>query len=258
MRVFQLILKAANAALSLMVAAALCAAGLYAGYALWDNGRVYAAAEDVQAQMLGLKPQAEAGKISFEQCLAINPDVCGWITLEGTRVDYPILQGETNLTYINTDVYGQFALAGSIYLDSRNRKDFSDRYALLYGHHMDNGGMFGDLARYQDEAFFEEHASGTLLTPDGAYRLEIFACLLCSASDAYLFDPEPWRTQIDDLLPYVQRRAACLRAETLAQLRGHEGSRILALSTCSSAFTDARTVVLAAVLPDYTLDQEGR
>ena len=126
------ILKAANSFLNLIVVMSLFLAASYAGYALWDNNQVYAAAENVQDSMIKLKPviTEEAGA-SFEELLAVNPDVCAWVTLDNTNIDFPILQGETNLTYINKDVYGNFALAGSIFLDSRNDHDFHDLVSLL-------------------------------------------------------------------------------------------------------------------------------
>ena len=59
---------------------------------------------------------AEDGGASFEELRAVNPDVCAWLTLDHTNIDQPILQGKDNLSYINTDVYGNFAMAGSCLL----------------------------------------------------------------------------------------------------------------------------------------------
>lgn len=251
-------LNAANGLLSFVVVCFLLLSGAYAGYALWDNNRVYSAAEDVQADMIKLKPEAEEGGASFEELLAINPDVCAWVTLDNTGVDYPILRGETNLTYINTDVYGNFALAGSVFLDSRNEKDFSEAYSLLYGHHMENGKMFGDLDLYKDEAFFSENSTGTLILPDRTYKLEIFSCLLVKASDNFIFEPARWRTDINQLLSYAEENAMYLHEETLFSIKAAESPQVLALTTCSSEFTDARTVVLAVMEPFTMADQEEK
>lgn len=251
------ILKAADSFVNLIVILCLSVAGIYAAYALWDNNRVYAAASDVQAGMLEIKPVIEeTGEASFEELLAVNPDVCAWITLDNTNVDYPVLQGSTNLTYINQDVYGNFSLAGSIFLDSRNARDFSDAYALLYGHHMENSGMFGDLDLYKDQDFFDENSTGTLILPDKSYNLEIFACLLIDAGEDSIFDPEQWQTDIDGLLAFARTNSVHLRGETLAKLEQTETPKILALSTCSSEFTDARTVILAMMEPYQILEQE--
>ena len=251
------ILKAANSFVNGIVILCLCAAEIYAVYALWDNNRIYSAANDVQSDMVKIKPAVEEdGGASFEELLAINPDVCAWVTLDNTKIDYPVLQGSTNLTYINRDVYGNFALAGSIFLDTRNERDFSDAYSLLYGHHMENGGMLGDLDLYKAQTFFAENTTGMLILPDRAYNLEIFACLLIDAGEDAIFDPEKWQTDIDGLLSYARDNSLHLREETIDRLEQMEHPQILALSTCSTEFTDARTIILAVMEPYQAADQE--
>ena len=147
--------------------------------------------------------------------------------------------GEDNLTYVNTDVYGNFSLSGSIFLDSRCAPDFTEGYGLLYGHHMVNGQMFGDLEKYQDAAFLETHTGGMLLLPDRTCRLEVLGCLLIPASEERIF--QPGSQDAAALLDWAAGTALCWRAG--APVPG----QVLALSTCSSAYTDARTVVLAAI-----------
>lgn len=254
------ILKAVNAALSAAVVLALLMTGTYAVYALWDNNQVYSEAKNVQEDMIKIKPEIEESSEdngeSFAGLLAINPDVCAWLTIDNTNIDYPVLQGENNLSYINTDVYGNFALAGSIYLDSRNDGSYKDRYSLLYGHHMADGNMFGDLDKFKEEKFFEENKTGTLILPDRAYKLEIIACLIVGASDEYIFNPARWQADIEDLLDYTENTALYLDEKTLDEVRQKENSQIIALSTCSSEFTDARTIVLAAMNPYLPAEQE--
>lgn len=160
------------------------------------------------------------------------------------------MQGKTNLTYINTDVYGKFALAGSIFLDSRNDRGFGDTCSLLYGHHMANGNMFGDLDKFEEESFFRKNKTGTLLLPDKTYDLEIYACLLVPASEDMIFDPQQHQDDINPLLDFVEQEALYYDADTVAALRQTNGeSQILALSTCSSEFTDARTIILTVMEP---------
>ncbi len=247
------VLRGLNALFSLIVLLCFFVVAAYAGYALWDNSQVYAAAENVRDGLLQLKPpedpEGEEGP-TFEDLKAINPDVCAWVTLDNTNIDHPVVQGQDNLTYVNRDVYGNFALAGSIFLDSRNDSSFSDPYSLLYGHHMENSGMFGDLALYKEEDFFQENSTGYLITPEGVYDLEIFASLVVSASDQYIFDPEIWHTEEAAALAHVKEIALHLRENIFQDL--DENSRILALSTCSGEFSDARTVVLAKMIPRET------
>ncbi len=249
------VLRAANSLFNLVVILLLLAAGSYSAFALWDNQRIYAAAGDVQADMMKLKPEVitteEDSGANFSELLAVNPDVCGWITLDNTNVDYPVLQGETNFTYINTDVYGNFALAGSIFLDTRCSKEFTDPYSLIYGHHMADSKMFGDLDLYKDETFFQENTTGSLVLPGKAYQLEIIACLLVPASEDHIFEPTTWQdSNISRLLEFVENNALNIHDEIMRELKAAEDPfKILALSTCSYEYTDARTIVLTWMKP---------
>lgn len=245
-----MVLRTADFLISAVVVLCLLTAGAYSAYALWDNAQIYAAVDNVQSELLPFKPAADADNgASFEELLAINPDVRGWLTLDGTAIDYPVLQGETNFTYINTDVYGEFALAGSIFLDSDCNGSFQDSYALLYGHHMDNSRMFGDLDLYKDEAFFGENTTGTLILPDRTFQLETIACLLVPVSEEKIFEPGQWKHDPDGLLEFACQNARNLNEDTVRRFREEGGTQILAMSTCSAEFTDARTILLAWMKP---------
>ena len=238
------ILRCCQLAVDLAVTAALLLCGSFGLYGLWDNQQVLTSAADVQAELLRWKPVASAeaetpdNSENFAQLRMINPEVRGWITMEGTGIDFPVLQGRNNMSYINRDFFGNFSLAGSIFLDSRDDPEFEEGYALLYGHHMADGNMFGDLDKYREEAFFREHSEGRLILPDREYRLDVVACLVVPASEKMIFDPDYVRQNPEAWETFVTRNAALLREENL------EGQQYLALTTCSSEFTDARTVVL--------------
>lgn len=245
MNVSERILKIANQALNFVVLLALLFTAAYAGYALWDNGTVYAEAENVQLAMQKLKP-GEANGHSFEELLRINKDVVAWVELDDTNIDHPIVMGRDNMEYVNKDVYGNFAMAGSIFLDSRNNRDFKDTYSLLYGHNMAEGKMFGDLQLYKEKKFFEEHLRGSLILPDRAYDLEIFSVILVNASDEAIFDPTGWQSDIEGLLRFANEKSLFIDEATLKKAQTNNGeAQILALTTCSYEFTDARTVLLA-------------
>ena len=247
-----------NGLFSLVMISALLPCGAYAVYALWDNSRIYEEASGVQADMLRVKPAADSPDgPSFEELRSINPDVCAWISLSNTKIDHPVLQGRDNIEYINRNVYGEFSLAGSIYLDARCAPDFGRPYALLYGHHMENGGMFGDLDLYKDKAFFEENDAGLLLLPGLTYELEIFACLIVAASDDYIFEPERWKDQAGELLDYVRQHALHQRNHVIDGLQSAKEPAIIALTTCSGEFTNARTVVLAGMRRQEGLRKEA-
>lgn len=240
-------IRLVNSFVSLVVILAILLFGSYSAYALWDNNQIYSQAENVQIQMQELKPvldvESETGP-TFDELLAINRDVRGWITMDGTKIDFPILQGDTNLSYINTNVYGKFALAGSIFLDCRNSGDFSDTYNLIYGHHMANSNMFGDLDLYRDEKFFRENTTGLLMTVGAVYELKILALVIVSASDDNIFDVTV-NQDPEDVLTFITENAV-FSSNDLPQ--AEDGVQFLALSTCSSDFSDARTVIITQMI----------
>lgn len=241
------VLRLLNSLVSLVLIIALFLFGAYAVYALWDNNQVYQAAEDVQMELKRLKPSADGEDgPTFEELLKINPGVCAWITMDGTKIDYPVLQGENNLSYINKDVYGKFALAGSIFLDCRNQKDFSDPYNLLYGHHMSESHMFGDLDLYEKESFFRKNTTGTLLLPGKVYDLKVLAFIRVTASEEEIFNLDVFRNDSAGVARFTQQKAQ-LKNEELETIGPDD--QLLALSTCSSDFTDARVIVLTKMIP---------
>lgn len=251
MRFSKFFLRVSNALLTLIVLSLLSTAGAYSVYALWDNHHIYEEAKNVQDDMLKFKPNMDNAKdriASFKKLLEINPDVCAWITMDGTKIDYPVVHGETNLTYINTDVYGDFSLAGSIYQDSRCDASFHDNYTLLYGHHMANHNMFGDLDLYKEEEFFNENRTGVLILPDRGYDLKIYAYLLEVASEDMIFEVAERNEDISSLHNFVEKNAIYLHKDTFEEAEKAD-TQILALTTCSSEFTDARTIILAVMEP---------
>ena len=98
---------------------------LYASWSIYDAQRIFSGADTTVYETY--KPESDVDDSpTFQELVAINPDVLGWITVYGTGIDYPLVQGETNDSYINTSVEKKFSLSGSIFLDSANEPDFSD------------------------------------------------------------------------------------------------------------------------------------
>ena len=115
---------------------------------------------------------------------------------------------------------------------------------------MKKGAHVEEYIPRPDPDFFRENKTGTLITPDETYDLEIFACLLTEASDKEIFEPTDWHSNnLHSFEPYIQENALSLRQDVLDALLEQENPHILVLSTCSSEFTDARTIVLATMTP---------
>lgn len=117
------------------------------------------------------------GKVlDWEYLWEQNEDIYAWIYIPGTRVDYPILQHETdNSYYLDYNLDGTKGYPGCIYTENINAKDFSDHNTLIYGHNMKNGTMFHDLHEFEDETFFNEHRYMFIYTPEEVLVYDIFA-----------------------------------------------------------------------------------
>jgi len=143
--------RAANGVVSIFTGCLMAVLFLYGGYSLWDTWRIYHGAF-VDDELMELKPvKGEDANPSLQDLQNINADVCAWLTIDDTGIDYPVVRGKDDMEYINKDVYGNFALSGSIFLSSANQPDFTDPYNLIYGHHMSNGAMFGDVVEFTDD-----------------------------------------------------------------------------------------------------------
>ena len=167
---------------------------------------------------------------------SLSEDCIGWITLDNTSIDYPIMQGEDNLEYLNKDPYGSYSLAGSIFLDARNASDFSDDYSVIYGHHMSGGYMFGALDDFEDANFFETHETGTLYTERGNFPVQVICFLYTDVSTEMVFDLDADRSGLPDFMK-----------EKAKQYRQTGEGRIVALTTCKSPTSTRRACVFVRV-----------
>ena len=163
-----------------------------------------------------------------------------WITIDDTKIDCPIMQGETNSEYLNKNPYGEYSLAGSIFLDSSNDPEFKDIYSIVYGHHMSGGYMFGALDEYEKEEYLDEHREGIIKLRNGKeIKVSIFAFVETDASNDLVFDVNSNYESNDDRLAFIKDNALVYREPI-------EG-RIIALSTCKSPLTTDRTVVFGII-----------
>lgn len=203
-------------------------------WCMYDNYYVFSHTTD---RVSGYKP-GTVNSVTVESDKQITSDMVAWITLDDTNIDYPVMQADDNVKYLNTDPFGGYSLAGSIFLDSRNSPEFTDEYSLIYGHHMEYGRMFGALDEYLDANYLRRHKTGELLVGhDGSerYQLEVFASCRASAQDEEIFDPGK-----GDVREFISGHAS-------VYLRDGE-ERIVALSTCSEENASARVIVFCYIL----------
>lgn len=176
-------------------------------------------------------------KVDFAALQMINPDVVGWIYIEGTNVNYPIVQAKDNDYYLYRLISGEHNSSGSIFLDAGASELFMSRNNSLYGHNMKNGSMFADITDYVDQEFYEQHPEALLLTPQGNYKVKIFSCYITDAWD------NSWQiafngSEYGQWLNELQRRSYLA-----TDVHPTEADRVLTFSTCTYETEDARLLV---------------
>lgn len=225
---------------------------LYAAYGLIDIGMDYYQNHQVLTDTQEMfyseastddnakhKATGKSGEIrpEFNKLLDGNEDVAGWITIDGTKIDYPILQAEDNVTYLNRNYYLDDSRAGSIFLDYRNDVNTLDLNTIIYGHRMKDGSMFQHLAKYMDEDFFDEHRTVELETLYDSYEAEIFSVYNTTTDFDYIQTDFASEEEYANLLTDIKEKSFF---DTSIEV--DKDDQIITLSTC-----------------DYTLDpDEGR
>ncbi|MBR2570723.1 MAG: class B sortase, partial [Clostridia bacterium] len=176
----------------------------------------------------------------------MNHDFVGWISIEGTEIDYPVVQTEDNEYYLYRDFNGNRNYNGQIILDAKC-DPYTPSYNLnLSGHHMNSGKMFGRLLRYKDRKYWEEHKIVEFDSLMQRRQYVIFAVFMSAdynknekgfrynADIRYRMDAEEWLAEIEKSRMYDTGYTAKF------------GDEFLTLSTCDrSRRRSGRFVVVA-------------
>ena len=145
-------------------------------------------------------------------------------------MNYPVLQGETNDTYIHSDIDHQKLSAGSIFVDCRNEKPFEDFNTVIHGHNMKNGSMFAQLKKFtQDEETYKKSKYFWIFTPEKTYRYEIISAHTTAVnSDTYTLFKGPGQEFVD----YMNKIVSYSDVKTTPGELGVD-DKIVTLSTCT-------------------------
>jgi len=233
-----------------VVRAVLLIVFLFSGYLLSDYLIELYQLKNVQREMTDIYEESvrmnkENGKqeLTFEHLRGINEDIVGWISIDGTSIDYPVVQTDDNSYYLSHSVYKEESSAGTIFMDSRNGSSLLDKNTVLYGHHMKNGMMFHDLASYKEEAFYRSHPYVEYSGENGIGKWEVFSAYVTSSADNYI---ETEFGSGEDFEQFLERIVSKSLYHTDCEVKGTD--KILTLSTCSYEFDDARMVMHAKLM----------
>ena len=243
-RIIRIADKAVNLLILLCFLPILC----YGVYVLWDSQNIN---QQADASLYETFRPIEGNNFSFKELQERNPEVFGWLTVENTHIDYPLVQAQNNSKYVNTDVLGEFSLSGSIFLDCRNQKDFSNFNNILYGHNMAKDAMFGELEYYKKSSYFEKHLNGSLYYENVWHNVEFFAFVHADAYDTMLYNASLGNENMQEYLRYVKKKAINYK-----ELSFDVEERFVTLSTCTSGSTNGRHLLIGRILKN-TADKKG-
>ena len=180
----------------------------------------------------------------FASLAKINPDIAGWLSLEGTVIDYPVVQGSDNEYYLNHLFTGEVNHAGCVFMDVDNAKDFSDPCTFLYAHNMRNGTMFAELEKYREQSYYEAHPVLILQSAQGErWRVELFAGILTAGDGGYV------QTAFESMEEYLKYCAEMKERSTFqSEVNVTAEDRILGMSTCRYDVSDGRYVLFGRLV----------
>ncbi len=173
----------------------------------------------------------------------INPDIVGWIMIDETNIDHPLLQCSNNDYYLNHTYTEEYNDTGSIFLDYHNDADFADQNTVIYGHARLDGTMFAQLKKYKKQTGYDESPIITIILEGKIFYYHVFSANIVEASYDYR------ATSYEDFLGYIELMRDSSLIESSAVVKAD--STIITLSTCTTEVEDGRLAVLAVLLnPD--------
>lgn len=175
-------------------------------------------------------------KIDFNYLRRLNKDIVGWLYIKDVA-DYPILKGQSNDTYLHHNYKKNYSFAGSIFLDEISNKNFQDRNTIIYGHNMNNGSMFGQLKKFSEQSFMNNHPVAYIYLPDGSVNVyDIFSFNRLDATDTNYY-----RNNIE----YGSFIKKLVSASLANRQVSTKKAPLIMLSTCATHDTNWRSVVFA-------------
>ena len=161
-------------------------------------------------------------KIDWEGLEEINKNVIGWIRIDDTNINYPILKDDDNLTYLTHTFDNNYNKNGSIF--TLNSKPFEEKITNIYGHNMKSGLMFSNLKKYMNKNFLLEHQNFEIYTKNQDYRAIVFSCY---STGVYQEKEAIKNLNFDEEIEYYKKSSIC----KIENIEGIE--KIVKLSTCS-------------------------
>jgi sortase B len=182
----------------------------------------------------------------FSTLQEINKDTIGWLTVNNTRIDYPVVQAKDNDYYLRRDYYQNKNRHGWIFMDYRNNPDELNENTIIYGHNLANQTMFGTL-RYALNSYWYKKSANQIITfntPNENMKFQIFSIYTIPTTNDYLDITFPTTDAYQAYIDLVKGRSIYdFNIEVTTD------DKILTLSTCANG-NDKRLVIHAKLIKE--------
>lgn len=183
----------------------------------------------------------------YKILLKKNKKLIGWVKIDDTYIDYPVMQTSDNEYYLDHNLNQEYDKNGSIFMDKDCDVIKPSTNLILYGHHMQSGKMFGDLDKYSNKSYYEKHK---YIEFDTIYEKGVYEVMYVFRSRVY--------SEQDVVFKYYQFIDAMSEVEFNSNMKemaamslydtgvtASYGDRLLTLSTCDYQEKNGRFVVVA-------------
>lgn len=207
---------------------------------------------DGQLQYVDVDVDGQKFKVfkKFANLYQQNPDFIGWLTIEGTKIDYPVMYTpEDEEYYLHKNFDKEYSAAGTLFVDTSSVPigETTDNI-LIYGHNMKSGTMFSGLLKYGTEEYYLEHKYIQFDTLEGPGTYEVIAAFYTQiyadddTANYHYYDFFDARNaeEFDEYVQYVKSRTPYTIPTT-----AEYGDQLITLSTCAYHVNDGRYVVVA-------------
>lgn len=222
--------------------------GYKIGKTMWEYQVAKSAYTNISEKTAKVDPKQFTGVVDWKALKKVNPDVQGWLYQKGTVINYPVVQGTDNDTYLHTRFDKQWSGGGTLFVDCRMEKDFKGFNSIIYGHHMKDGSMFRSIRGYtKEDGYYDKHKTLELATPHGNYHLVVFSAFITKATDEDTYKMTYGEAEKQ---AYIDR--AWERSElpiTRDSVDVTKNDRLVTLSTCAYDYEEARYIVMCKMVP---------
>lgn len=189
----------------------------------------------------------------YRKIYETNSDLVGWIVIDGTDINYPVVQSKVYQEYyLDHDFDGEEDDAGSVFVDARNDVFLPDDNVIIYGHNMKNGSIFGTLQYYLDKDYYNKHK---LISFDTLYERHVYKIAVVGLSKISEENSDTFRYY--DFLNAEDKKSFSEYIKNIKKLEAYDtevgleyGDKLITLSTCNSVEEDGRLFIVAKEVKD--------